>query len=72
MTCTSVSPTYSKMATDTYTLGCLIDGDKFVFKVEVPIDGLIDKLKDNIKEKRSRYLEKFDAADLTLWKVCYV
>ena len=59
------------MATDTYTLWCLIDGDKSVFTVEVPIDGLIDKLKVNIKERRSRYLEKFDAKDLTLWKVCY-
>ena len=59
------------MATDTYTLCCLVDGDKTTFDVEVPIDGLIRQLKKKIKKERSRYLEKFDAADLTLWKVCY-
>jgi Crinkler effector protein N-terminal domain len=55
----------------TYTLLCLIDGDKNPFKVIIPIDSDIDGLKDSIKQKCSPMLEKFDAADLILWKVCY-
>ena len=55
------------MATDTYTLGCLIDGDKSVFTVTVPIDGYTYDLKEKIKQKRSRYLKNYDAKDLILW-----
>jgi hypothetical protein len=55
----------------TYTLWCLIDGDKTLFKVFIPIDGDIDDLKDSIKQKRSPDLDKFSAANLTLWRVCY-
>ena len=54
-----------------YTLWCLIDGDKAPFDVEIPIDGSISALKKIIKEERRHRLEKFDAADLILWEVCY-
>ncbi|KAF8273503.1 hypothetical protein EI94DRAFT_1795256 [Lactarius quietus] len=53
----------------TYTLWCLIDGDKTAFKVVIPIHSDIDDLKDSIKQKRSHHLAKFDAADLILWKL---
>ena len=53
------------------TLWCLIDGDKTVFSVEIPINSSIDSLKNKIKQQRSIRLEKFDAADLILWKVHY-
>jgi hypothetical protein len=54
-----------------YTLWCFIDGSKTAFKVNIPIDSDIDDLKDSIKQKRSRFLDKFDAASLVLWMVCY-
>jgi hypothetical protein len=54
-----------------YTLWCFIEGAKTVFKVDIPIDSDIDDLKDSIKQKSSPHLDKFDAADLILWKVCY-
>ena len=50
----------------TYTLWCLIDGDKTPFSVIIPIDSYIDDLKDSIKQKCSQMLEKFDAKDLIL------
>ena len=55
----------------TYTLWCLIDGDKTPFRVIIPIDNYIDDLKDSIKQKCSPNLDKFAAKDLILWKVCY-
>jgi hypothetical protein len=54
-----------------YTLWCLIRGDKTVFMVEIPINNNIYQLKHKIKQTRSHRLEKFDAADLILWKVRY-
>ena len=54
-----------------YTLWCLLEGDKSVFQVEIPIGGNIDNLKDKIKQKCSHHLEKLDAKDLVLWKVRY-
>jgi hypothetical protein len=59
------------MATDTYNLWCLIEGDKTMFGVTIPIDNYISHLRDRIKQMRSRYLEKFDSVDLILWQVCY-
>jgi hypothetical protein len=53
------------------TLWCYIEGDTVVFSVFVSTTTSVDHLKDTIKEKRSRRLEKFDAADLILWKVRY-
>ena len=55
----------------TNTLWCLIEGDKTMFKVTIPIDSDIDVLKDKIKQKKSHRLEQFDAAELILWKACY-
>jgi hypothetical protein len=55
----------------TYTLWCLIDGDKTTFKVIIPIDSDIADLKDSIKQKCSPMLDNFAAKDLILWKVCY-
>ena len=59
------------MATDTYALWCLIGEDKSVFLVRIPIDSDINRLKDMIKQKRSRSLKNSDAAGLILWKVRY-
>jgi hypothetical protein len=55
----------------TYTLWCLIEGDKSQFTVTIPIDSYIYDLKVKIKQERSPLLEKFPAKDLILWKVCY-
>jgi hypothetical protein len=54
-----------------YTFWCLLEGDKAVFKVEIPIGGNIDDLKERIKQKCSLLLDKFAAKDLILWKVRY-
>jgi hypothetical protein len=59
----------SKMSS-TY-IWCFIGGGETAFKVKIPIDSDIDDLKNTIKQRRSRLLDKFDAADLILWKVCY-
>jgi len=53
----------------TYTLWCLIDGDNVLFSVDILIDRFIDNLKDSIKQKCTPDLDKFDAADLILWKI---
>ena len=55
----------------TYTIWCLIEGTKSVFKVNIPINADIDDLKDGIKQKSSPYLDKSSAAELILRKVCY-
>jgi hypothetical protein len=58
-----------KMAT--YTLWCLIEGDKSVFEVTIPVDSNIYHLQEKIKQATYHQLEKFPTKDLTLWKVCY-
>jgi hypothetical protein len=53
----------------TYTLWCLIDGDKTPFNVIIPIYSYIDDLKDSLE--CSSMLENLDASNLIPWKVCY-
>jgi Crinkler effector protein N-terminal domain len=52
-----------------YSLWCLIERDKTPFSVDLLPTLSIDQLKRKIKSGRSRMLEKYDAADLILWKV---
>jgi hypothetical protein len=59
------------MSDPKHKLWCYIEGDTVVFHVFVSTTISVDELKEMIKEKRSRRLEKFDAADLILWKVRY-
>jgi hypothetical protein len=54
-----------------YTLWCLIEGHNAPFPVNILSTQFIAKLKEEIKLKASRNLEKFDAMDLILWKVHY-
>lgn len=70
------SPNHTSIATsmsdDTVTLYCLLDGeppDK-VFKIKVDRDDEIYDLKCEIKKARHKTLEGFDAASLTIRKVC--
>jgi hypothetical protein len=54
----------------TYTLLCLIDGDKTMFDVVIPIDSIIDELKELIKKVGINATEHAVLAkELTLWKV---
>ena len=55
----------------TYTLWCLIEGYKTLFKVMIPINSDIDDLRKEIKEKKSNLFQEVDASDLILWKVRY-
>ena len=54
----------------TYKLWCLIDGDKTVFDVVIPMNEYIANLKASIKEQGINVTKHaVDAKDLTLWKV---
>ena len=54
----------------TYKLWCLIDGDKTVFCVVIPMNEDISNLKESIKEKdKNGVLSNVDAKALTLRKV---
>jgi crinkler effector protein len=55
----------------TYSLWCLIEGEKDLFKVMIPINSDVYDLKEEIKKTQSNFLQKVDASGLILWKVRY-
>jgi hypothetical protein len=75
---TTTPPTFSlshfslpyKMSS-TYTLWCLVDGANTLFDVSIQTDSNISHLKRRIKQECSPDLDKFSAANLILWQVCY-
>ena len=64
------SPTAASMATSTYKLWCLIEGDSTPFTVDAPSDTYIFELKRLIhKRPESAILQGVDARYLILKKV---
>jgi hypothetical protein len=58
-----------QMSNTTYTLLCVVEGEKYAFEVVAsPGDNILD-LKVKIKEQISNFLQGIDAARLILWKV---
>ena len=55
-----------------FLLNCFVLGDDEdkVFTVEIARDKNVSILKDEIKKKNPHTLDKVDAKDLDLWKVC--
>ena len=53
----------------TYTLTCMILGEKTLFPVKINETQLVDELKDKIKEKNGNRFKGLNARDLTLYKL---
>jgi hypothetical protein len=53
------------------TLWCLLKGKDNPFPVATSPTTVIAELKDLIKRKKENALQRVDASDLELWKVCY-
>jgi hypothetical protein len=60
------------MGTTDFLLNCFVLGDdeNKVFTVKIPRNDNVGILKDLIKEKNPHALNRVDAKDLDLWKVC--
>jgi len=56
---------------DQTTLWCLVEGDDFLFPVRASSTTYIADLKTLIKGEKQNSLQRVDAPNLRLWKVCY-
>ena len=53
------------------TLWCLVEGDHSPFLVRAPSTTYIADLNTLIKDRSQNTLQRVDAQNLFLWKVCY-
>jgi hypothetical protein len=60
------------MAETFYTLLCYVEGDNTLFPVTASSTASIGGLKNTIKVAKNNFLQRFDASNLTLFKVSYI
>jgi hypothetical protein len=53
------------------TLWCLVEGEDASFSVLAPPTTSISNLKKIIKREKENALQRVDASNVKLWKVCY-
>jgi hypothetical protein len=57
------------MSNITHDIWCFIEGDEEPFFITPSSTTIVARLKDMIKDEKSRVLQRVDSQELTLWKV---